>query len=81
MCEKHLGDLWFDVGAYPVKDERGEVQQVVHVVRDITERKQAEQEFQENTAQVQRFNRLAVGRELRMAELKREVNTLLGQLG
>ena len=48
---------------------------------DITERKQAEEELRKNIAQLERFNRLAVGREQKMIELKREVNDLLRTLG
>jgi len=40
---------------------------------EITERKQA-------TEEMERFNRLAVGRELRMVELKKQVNALLCEL-
>lgn len=36
---------------------------------------------QESMRQLERFNRLAVGRELRMTELKGKINSLLGELG
>lgn len=44
-------------------------------------RKQAEEALRQNFAVLDRFNRLAVGRELRMVELKREVNELARALG
>ena len=60
----------------------------VSIYRDIRERKRAEQALQQQAAelevrneQLMRFNRAAVGRELRMVELKQEVNELCGQLG
>jgi PAS domain S-box-containing protein len=49
--------------------------------RDITERKQAEDVIKKRNEELKRFNRLAVGRELRMVELKTEINALLEQLG
>jgi PAS domain S-box-containing protein len=55
---------------------------------DITERKRAEEELKQTVAELERtnaeltqFNRLAVGRELRMIELKRQINKLSEQLG
>ncbi len=57
-------------------------------IQDITERKRTEQSLREQTQELTdrnlaltRFNRIAVDRELRMIELKREVNELCGKLG
>ena len=49
--------------------------------QEITERKRAEQELKQKMEELERFNRLAVGRELRMIELKRQINELSEQLG
>lgn len=51
------------------------------VVRDITERRRAEAERERTTHEIERFNRLVVGREKRMVELKREVNELARKAG
>lgn len=51
------------------------------VVRDVTHRKQAEDELVATIQELERFNRLAVGREERMIELKREVNELARKAG
>jgi DNA-binding response OmpR family regulator len=50
-------------------------------LEDITHQKRIEHRLQETVDQLQRFNRLAVGRELRMIELKRTVNGLCRRLG
>jgi len=50
LQEPHLGDQWFDASTCPIKDETGAVVQVVHVIRNITERKQAEEELLLKTA-------------------------------
>jgi PAS domain S-box-containing protein len=61
---------------------------IIAVARDITERKLAEEALHMQTEELRarnetltRFNRVAVDRELRMVELKREVNELCVRLG
>ena len=55
LHEEHLGDRWINMSAYPTREKDNAVQQIVHVVRDITEQKLAEE-------RIQRQNRLtAVG--------------------
>ncbi len=57
-------------------------------IRDITARKRAEEELRQQTEELfarneelRRFNRVVVGRELRMIELKREINQLCDLAG
>ncbi|MEW6505807.1 MAG: PocR ligand-binding domain-containing protein [Chloroflexota bacterium] len=49
--------------------------------RDITERKQAENELKERMEELERFSRLTIHREARMIQLKEEINSLLEQTG
>jgi len=56
--------------------------------REVTERKQADEDLRRNHAQLQAihddlaiFNNVAVGRELRMIELKTEINALCAAVG
>jgi len=51
------------------------------IQRDITARKQAEAQLKKNMSELEQFNRLAVGRELRMIELKRQVNEMARAAG
>ncbi|MEJ2642534.1 MAG: PAS domain S-box protein, partial [Desulfosarcinaceae bacterium] len=50
--EKYLDDRqrWFDVRAYPILDDDGQVERVVEHLRDITEIKQAETAIRESEA-------------------------------
>jgi hypothetical protein len=70
-----------DDSAAPIRDLEGAVQGVVLVFRDVTERRKAELALRESYQDLHRFNRLAVGRELRMIELKQEINHLCERLG
>ena len=70
------------------RDESGKIIRSVGMVHDITERKKAEEEIKKNLEELQtanaelaRFNAAAVGRELRMIELKREINELCDKAG
>jgi PAS domain S-box-containing protein len=55
--------------------------QFAALVTDVTERKQAEDALQANNRDLERFNRAMIGRELRMIEMKKEVNELCRQAG
>lgn len=63
------------------RDKNGEAVRFVGHHQDITERKKAEEILTENMREVERLNRLFIGREHRMVELKGEVNVLLEKLG
>lgn len=51
IFEPHLG-LWLSVLCSPIFDEGGGVRGVVHVVRDITERKRAEDDLKQKTERI-----------------------------
>jgi PAS domain S-box-containing protein len=69
------GALWVRTFIYPVKNQSGAVFEVAFVQEDISESKQAKKALQEQMQKLQRFNKLAVGREMRMIELKQEKRT------
>ncbi|MEA3476316.1 MAG: GAF domain-containing protein [Candidatus Cloacimonadota bacterium] len=47
----------------------------------VIERKQIEEALKKKNEELEAFNKLVIGRELRMIELKKEVNELLEKLG
>jgi PAS domain S-box-containing protein len=59
----------------------GNVTSVVMITTDISERKRMEQEIKRSLSDLERFNRLMVGREQRNIELKEEINNLNAELG
>jgi PAS domain S-box-containing protein len=46
--DKKGNKIFVEVSAYPLKDEKGEIVQYVHLTRDVTERMQAEEALQES---------------------------------
>jgi PAS domain S-box-containing protein len=51
------------------------------IARDITERKQAEKKLISRNKEMETFQEIVVGRELKMIELKKEINELLEKSG
>jgi len=58
----------------------GGLKAVQTVIRDISERKRIEQQLNEKYEESERINNIIINRELRMIELKKEINNLRGQL-
>lgn len=76
-----LTDVLYNASVY--KDTRGNVIGVFAAARDVTARKKAEEELAEQRrkelerlADLEKFQKLTVGRELRMVELKKEIEAL-----
>jgi len=74
---------WWSINAIKISDTR-----ILGFCEDITERKQAEDLLQQKAAalrasnvELELFNRAMVGRELRMIELKDEIDSLCRRLG
>jgi PAS domain S-box-containing protein len=65
---------------YPVQDKTGAIIGVAIFAQDISERKHMEEEVKRNVEELEQFSKLAIGREVKMIQLKEEINELLGQL-
>lgn len=75
-CDSPFGEKrWFT--AYVTKFKKKNQLRVLVVHNNISERKLAEQTLIEKSNELERFNNLMVNRELKMIELKKEVNDLL----
>jgi two-component system CheB/CheR fusion protein len=80
--------FWANVIITTIRDDDGRKMGFSKIIRDLTEQKRAEEEIGRQTGEVRlrneeltRLNRVMEGRELRMIELKKEVNELCGRLG
>ena len=81
-------ERWIADRKTAIRDESGQVTMIGGIAEDITEAKATEarlrqqaDELAQRNAELERFNRATVGRELDMIALKREVNDLAGRLG
>jgi two-component system, chemotaxis family, CheB/CheR fusion protein len=88
FLRKNRSTMWTLSSITPIFDEKGDHMGNLGMHADITERKSAEEkvlraaeELRRNNEDLARFNRAAVNRELRMIEMKREVNDLCQKLG
>ncbi len=75
----HLTPVLYNATIY--RDLNGKVAGVAAAARDITERRGAEKELSERLDELEKFEKMSVGRELRMIELKKKVNELSVTLG
>jgi PAS domain S-box-containing protein len=72
---------WCNMTFSPSRDASGRIQNVLAVSKDISERKMAEEKLRETTEETERMNKLMVGRELKVIELKEELKKLKEQAG
>lgn len=66
--------------SYPIFGSSGEVVAVVETIMDITESIRLEKDLEKRVKELEEFYDMAVGRELRMIELKEEIESLRAEL-
>jgi PAS domain S-box-containing protein len=69
-----LTEVLYNASVY--RDAAGKVLGVFAAARDVTEQTRAQREVVERLAELEQFQRLTVGRELKMIELKKEIEYL-----
>ena len=72
---------WFLARLQPYGTPDDQIAGAVLTFVDITDRRRATEALREQLAELERFNAVAVGRESRMIELKKEVNDHCARLG
>jgi PAS domain S-box-containing protein len=86
VSESHLPNLgveglYLSGTASLIYDTAGQVAGAIESLRDTTERKHMEEDLRRNVDELERFSKLAFGREKKMIQLKQEINELMIQLG
>jgi CheY-like chemotaxis protein len=73
--------IWVTARGETLRDSKGAITGLRGTVQDITARKQVEEELRAANRDLTRFNQVTLGRELRIIELKKQVNSLCARLG
>jgi len=73
-------DKYMEMTVYPLKNFSGKVVSVVEIRRDVTRNIQLDEELKKRMRELEDFYDMAVGRELKMKELKKEIDELKGEL-
>lgn len=67
---------WCHSSLTPIKDNDGKITQVLFVSEDITAKKESEIITRKNLENLEKFKDLTIGRELKMVELKKQIEEL-----
>ena len=81
VCRKSDGKVFWVLGLGELAIENDVIISMVGTIQDITERKIIEDVLKAKMDDLIRFQKVTVGRELMMIELKKEINELLAKLG
>lgn len=79
---KKNGEIFWELCAIaPILDANNEITHYVAVKQDITESIESEEKMKNYTKELEIFNKTMIDRELRMIEMKEDVNRMCRQLG
>lgn len=78
--QNSMNGRWYDCRDRAIRWTDGRIVRL-EIATDITERKNNEEKLQKTIEELRQFNALTVGREIRMRDLKSEVNELLTSAG
>ena len=81
ITDKNGKEHWVWEQGRAINSDSEEQDYIEGFIMDITQRKLAETELKQRMEELEKFNRVMVGRENRMIELKRDINELLMKLG
>jgi PAS domain S-box-containing protein len=81
LKKKDGSAIWMEDHGWYTSNDNNEIVYHEGVLRDITDRKTAEQALERRLEEMTRFHNLTVDRELKMIELKKEINELLKTAG
>ncbi|MEW6416700.1 MAG: PAS domain-containing protein [Nitrospirota bacterium] len=78
--DKAGNPIYVEINLYPIKDSSGNVTSVIECIDDVTEKMKLEKDLKKRVKELEEFYDMAVGRELKMIELKKEIESLKKEL-
>lgn len=75
-----FAEIWVSMKTTPIFGSEGRITGGIGIVEDITERKKMEKELKDKIEELEKFYEMAIGRELKMKELKEELARLKTKL-
>lgn len=74
--DKEHNPVYVETVSYPLRDSLGNIDSAVEIVRDISKRREIEEVLARRIKELEEFYEMAVARELKMMELKEEIEGL-----
>lgn len=81
MLRKDGQVIYINLSVSCIRTPQGHVDKILASMLDITEAKTTEEELNQRLDELSRFRKMAIGRELKMIELKKTINDLLIKSG
>ncbi len=81
LISKEKSEIFIEFNTKPIRDDSKVSTGFVLIFRDTTERKLLEAELKKRINELERFQHVTIGRELKMIELKNEINAFLAKAG
>jgi len=72
--------LWLKSDRFPLRDNNGKIIGILVTYEDRTEQKNSEEMIKTKLKEIEKMNKLMIGRELKMIELKTEIKKLKGEI-
>ncbi|MBN1780592.1 PAS domain S-box protein [bacterium] len=81
IIKKRNTIVWLHTTISPIRDKSGKISNYVAIAEDITDRKRIDEALRSRTKELELFNKSMIDREIKVIEMKKEVNTLMLELG
>lgn len=66
--------FYYETRSFPIRNSAGDIESVVKLFCDITEKARLEEELKKRVLELEEFYDMAIGREIRIMELKNEIS-------